>query len=75
MRAGLKPMDALVAASRGSAALLGAKDRGTIEAGKRADFLVLAANPLEDIRNTRRLVSVWHGGKEVQPRAAAVAGK
>jgi imidazolonepropionase-like amidohydrolase len=70
VRAGLTPMQALVAATRGSAAFLGAVDRGTLEAGKRADFLVLAADPLEDIRNTKRLVAVWHGGREVKPRAS-----
>ena len=67
VKAGLKPMDVLVAATRGSAAMLGATDRGTLEPGKRADFLVLSANPLDDVRNTRRLVSVWHGGREIQP--------
>jgi len=67
VEAGLKPMDVLVAATRGSAAMLGATDRGTLEPGKRADFLVLSANPLDDVRNTRRLVSVWHGGREIQP--------
>jgi imidazolonepropionase-like amidohydrolase len=64
VRAGLKPMDALVAATRGSADFLGAKDRGTLEKGKRADFIVLAANPLDDIRNTRKIESVWLGGRE-----------
>jgi len=67
VRAGLTPMAALVAATRGSAKMLGAQDRGTLEKGKRADFLVLAANPLDDIRNTRKLVSIWNGGREVQP--------
>ena len=67
VRAGLSPMAALVAATRGSAAMLGAKDRGTLEKGKRADFVVLAANPLDDIRNTTKLVSIWNGGREVQP--------
>ena len=67
VRAGLSPMAALVAATRGSAAMLGLADRGTLEKGKRADLVVLAANPLEDIRNTRKLVSIWHGGREVQP--------
>jgi imidazolonepropionase-like amidohydrolase len=67
VEAGLKPMDVLVAATRGSATMLGAVDRGTLEPGKRADFLVLSANPLDDVRNTRRLVSVWHGGREIQP--------
>jgi imidazolonepropionase-like amidohydrolase len=67
VRAGLSPMAALVAATRGSANMLGATDRGTLEKGKRADFLILAGNPLEDIRNTRKLVAIWHGGREVKP--------
>ena len=71
----LTPSQALTAAGRGSAAMLGLSDRGPIEKGKRADFVVLAANPLEDIKNTRQLVSIWHGGKEVQPRARTVATK
>ena len=71
VRAGLSPMEALVAASRGSAAMLGLTDRGTLEPGKRADLLVLAADPLENIRNTRQLVSIWHAGKEVKPAVAA----
>src|SRR5947209_20575184 len=68
VQAGLSPMQALVAATRGSAAMLGAADRGTLAKGKRADLLVLAGDPLEDIRNTRKLVSIWHGGREVAPR-------
>jgi imidazolonepropionase-like amidohydrolase len=75
VRAGLTPMQALTAAGRGSAAMLGLKDRGTLEQGKKADFLVLDANPLDDIRNTRTLVSIWHGGKEIKPRARMVATK
>jgi imidazolonepropionase-like amidohydrolase len=73
VQAGLTPMQALTAATQGSAAVLGASDRGTLEAGKRADFLVLAANPLQDIHNTRKIVAVWHGGHEVKPRVAAPA--
>ena len=41
---------------------------GTIEAGKSADFVVLDGNPLDDIKNTRKLDSVWIAG-------AAVPGK
>ena len=67
VRAGLTPMNAIVAATRGSAEFLGATDRGVLAPGKRADFLILAANPLDDIRNTRQLVSVWNGGKEAKP--------
>ena len=73
--AGLSPMDALVAATRGSASMLGASDRGTLQSGKRADFIVLQANPLEDIRNTRKLVSVWHAGREIPARDAAAAAR
>jgi imidazolonepropionase-like amidohydrolase len=68
VRAGLSPMDAIVAATRTSARLIKASDRGTLEAGKRADFVVLAADPSTDIRNTQQLVSVWNGGREIEPR-------
>ena len=46
-----------------------AGERGTLTPGKRADFLVLEANPLDDIRNTTRLASIWHGGKQIVPFA------
>jgi imidazolonepropionase-like amidohydrolase len=72
--AGLSPMDAIVAATKTSAALIKAGDRGTLEVGKRADFLVLAADPTADIRNTRQLVTVWHNGKEIEPRVPAAGG-
>ena len=68
---GLTPMQAIVAATRISASLLHADDRGTLEPGKRADLIVLAANPLDDIRNTRQMVAIWHAGREVQPRVPA----
>jgi len=68
-------MDALVAATRGSATMLGISDRGTLEKGKRADLLVLAGNPLDDIRNTRKLVSVWHDGREIQPLVASASAR
>ena len=72
VRSGLTPMDAIVAATRQGARLLKASDRGTLEVGKRADFIVLAADPVADIRNTRKLLSVWHGGREVEPRVRAI---
>jgi imidazolonepropionase-like amidohydrolase len=73
VEAGLTPTQALVDATLQSAAVLGVTDRGTLEAGKRADFLVLAANPLQDIRNTRKIAGIWHGGREVKPRVPAPA--
>jgi imidazolonepropionase-like amidohydrolase len=60
---GLTPMDALVAATRTGAELIGVADRlGTLEAGKLADLLILDANPLADIRHVRRVRTVVQGG-------------
>ena len=67
--AGMTPAQVIVAATSRPAEYLGLKDTGTLAPGKRADFLVLDANPLEDIRNTRRIAAVYIGGKEVD-RAA-----
>lgn len=56
VRAGLSPMDALQAATLRAAQMIGAEsDFGTIQAGLRADLLVLGADPMADIRNTRTL--------------------
>ncbi len=71
VRAGLTPMQAICAATAGSAKVLGASDLGTLEAGKRADFVVLAGSPLSSISNTRQMLSIWHSGKEITPRAGA----
>ena len=68
VEAGLTPMQALVAATAGSARVIGQEaDRGTLEPGKRADFLVLEADPLADIGATLRIETVWHGGRPVVP--------
>lgn len=63
--AGLTPMQVIVAATGASAEALGLEEVGTLEAGKWADFIVLADDPLEDMANTRTLESVWIAGNRV----------
>ena len=69
VRLGMTPSDAIVAATTRAARAFGLDDRGRIDAGQRADFVVLDANPLDDIMNTRRIVAVYLRG-EVVDRAA-----
>jgi imidazolonepropionase-like amidohydrolase len=76
VRAGLTPMQAIVCATSGNAALLGIEaTRGTLWPGKRADLIVLAANPLDDITNTRSIVTIFHDGRTVAPRVPVVIAK
>jgi len=56
--AGMTPMQVIVASTRNAAEFLRMTDAGTLEAGKSADFMVLDANPLDDITNTRRISTV-----------------
>ena len=64
--AGLTTAEAIHAATGAAARILGAeKDLGTIEVGKWADLILLDADPLADIRNTRRIWQVVHYGRLV----------
>jgi len=56
--AGMTPMQVIVAATRNSAEFMRLADAGTLAAGKSADFIVLDANPLDDITHTRRISAV-----------------
>ncbi len=53
--------------------LLELDDLGTLEAGKSADFVVLEANPLDDITNTRRIVDVYLRGTAVERESLSAA--
>jgi len=66
VEAGLTEMQAIESATRVPAELVGQQQTvGTLEVGKRADLVVLAADPLADIRNTRRIDLVVQSGVEV----------
>ena len=63
VRAGFAPMEALQAATRGAAQFLGReKEFGTVEAGHAADLVLLDANPIENISNTRKVWAVIRNG-------------
>ena len=73
VRAGLTPMQAIQAATVNGARMLGVEDKyGTLQPGKVADLIVLDANPLSDITNSRKIDAVWMNGKPVD--RAALAG-
>jgi hypothetical protein len=62
--AGLTPLQALQAATLNAARVQGkGEERGSVDKGRAADLVLLDANPLEDIRNTRRISAVVVGGK------------
>jgi imidazolonepropionase-like amidohydrolase len=63
--AGMTPAQVIVAATRNGAEFLHMSDAGTLQTGKSADFIVLDANPLEDITNTRRISQVVLRGAAV----------
>jgi imidazolonepropionase-like amidohydrolase len=62
---GMSPGDVLVAATKNAAAFLKLDDAGTVAAGKIGSFVVLEANPLDDIANTRKIRDVYLRGDKV----------
>ncbi len=62
VRTGMSPADVIAAATGNSAAFVGADDLGMVAAGRSADFVVLDANPLDDITNTRMINAVYLRG-------------
>ena len=65
VRLGMSPMQALIAATSNAARHLGLNDMGMLSPGYSADFIILDGNPLDEIRNTRTISSVYLSGKEV----------
>ncbi|KAJ6437236.1 xylulose-5-phosphate/fructose-6-phosphate phosphoketolase [Purpureocillium lavendulum] len=62
VEAGLSTVEVLKAGTSLAAGCFGLEDRGAIEPGKRADLVLLAANPLDEIRSSRKIDRVWLGG-------------
>ena len=63
VQAGLTPLEAIQAASREPARFMGQKDVGTIETGMLADVVLLNADPLKDVANTRQIAAVVANGR------------
>lgn len=70
--AGMTPAQVLVAATQTSARVLGLAEVGTVEEGMSADFLVLDANPLDDISNTEQIDAVYLRGEAVDRAAIGI---
>jgi imidazolonepropionase-like amidohydrolase len=66
---GLTPAEAILASTSRPTEVLRINDTGTLAKGKRADFIVLNANPLENIRNTREIDSVYLYGARLDREA------
>jgi imidazolonepropionase-like amidohydrolase len=71
--AGMTPAQVITAATKTSAEILKMDQLGTVAAGKSADFIVLDANPLDNVNNSRKIAKVYLRGKEVD-RAGLKAG-
>ena len=66
--ASLTPMQIIVSATKNPAAYLGLRNVGTLYTGNYADFIVLDADPLVDIKNTRKISGVFIGGEKVNEK-------
>jgi imidazolonepropionase-like amidohydrolase len=69
VRAGVTPMQAITAATSRSAEYMGLRDLGVLAPGKAASFVVLDANPLEDIAHTLRIADVYVAGQRMDRQA------
>lgn len=65
VRAGLSPSEALSAATARTADVFGLDDRGRIEAGRRADLVLVEGDPTKDVTALRSILRVWRGGEEL----------
>jgi imidazolonepropionase-like amidohydrolase len=65
--AGVRPMEIIVSATKNAAAVMGRQaEVGTLEKGKYADLVILDADPLADIKNTRKIFKVMKAGEFFQ---------
>jgi imidazolonepropionase-like amidohydrolase len=67
--AGMTPAQVLTAATKNAAEFLRIPNAGTVASGNSADFIVLDANPLDDITNTRRIRDVYIRGEHIDRSA------
>lgn len=73
--AGIPPLEVLTMVTANPAEALGIlEETGTVEAGKRADLVILAADPVHDIRNTRKIETVIMGGRSFDPDSLLAVG-
>jgi imidazolonepropionase-like amidohydrolase len=69
VEAGISPLQVIHDATEVSADVLGLRNMGVLAVGKRADFVVLNGNPLEDISNTRKIAAVYRNGQAIDRNA------